>query len=75
MPLTSEERQKLDETHDSMIRIETVLLGSNGDNGLVGDVKRLAVSHFRLKKNFWVLTSFLAGSGVLGGSIWAILAV
>ena len=74
MALNREERQRLDETHDSIIRIETVLLGTGGDNGLVGDVKRLAISHFKLKKNFWVLVSFLAGSGVLGGGIWALLA-
>ena len=69
--LTKDERQKLDETHDSIIRIE-VLLG-NGDKGLCEDVRRLANSHYRLKKNYWVLVSFLAGSGVLGGGLWALL--
>lgn len=67
--LTKDERKKLDETHDSIIRIETVL--GNGDDGLVGDVKRIAKSHYNLKRNFIILVSFLAGSGVLTGGIWA----
>ena len=74
MALNKEERERLDEVRDSVIIIKTVLLGTDGDNGLVGDVKRLAVSHFKLKKSFWVLVSFLAGSGVLGGGLWALLA-
>ena len=71
--LTKDEKQKLDETHDTVIELKTVLLGTNGDNGLVGDVKRIAKSHFRLKQNFWILVSFLIGSGILGGSIWGLL--
>ena len=73
MALTKDERQKLDETHDCIIRLETVLLGTDGDNGLVGDVKLLAKSHFKLKKNFWILVAFLAGSGFLGCSLCALL--
>ena len=72
MALDKEERRKLDETHDSIIRIETLL--GNGDKGLCYDVRCLSSSHYRLKRNFWIFTSFLAGSGVLGGGLWALLA-
>ena len=72
--LTENEIESIRETHDTVIRVATVLLGTNGDNGLVGDVKRIGESHFKLKRNFWILVSFLAGSGVLGGSLWAIFA-
>ena len=40
MALNKEERKKLDETHDTVIILKTVLLGKEGDNGAVGDIKR-----------------------------------
>ncbi len=55
-----------EEEHDMLIKIHTVLLGTNGDDGLVGDVQRFSNSHYKLRRNFWMLVSFLTGSGVLG---------
>ena len=40
MALNTEEREKLEETHDAVLILKTVLLGKDSDNGLVGDVKR-----------------------------------
>jgi len=40
MALNKEERKKLDETHDTVIILKTVLLGKESDNGAVGDIKR-----------------------------------
>ena len=67
------ENELLKETHDSVIEIKTVLLGKNGDDGLVGDFGRLSRSHYKLKQNFWILVAFLIGSGVLVGSLVGIL--
>ena len=74
MALTKEERQKLDETHDSIIEIKTVLLGTDGYNGLVGDIKRnsqaiLTINnkYNKLNVHFWQLVGVLVGSGVIGG--------
>lgn len=81
MALTKEEREKLDKTHDRVAQIATVLLGTNGDDGLIGDVKintralmTLTEKHNSLNQNFWILVAGLGGSGMLGGGIWAYLA-
>ena len=68
-----------DLTQKQMIsEVHIVLLGVKGtdDKGLVGDVhdikealRDLASSHNHLKRCFWVLVSFLIGSGVIAGSI------
>ncbi len=73
MALTKDEREKLDRTHDTVIEIKTVLLGTDSDNGMVGDLKRLAKSHYKLRTNFWLLIGILVGSGILGGSLWGFL--
>ena len=72
------ERELLEETHDTVERLETLLIGipNTDDRGLVGEVKKingniitLFERHNKLNRNFWILVSSLAGSGVLGGSI------
>lgn len=73
MSLSKEEKQKQDETHDGVIKLTTVLLGTNGDDGLVGEFRRVANSHFSLKRNFWILVGILAGLGVLGSGLWGLL--
>jgi len=72
MAYTKEDQKKIDETHDKVIEISIVLLGTNGDDGMCGDMKRITESHYKLKRNFWILVAFLAGSGVLGSGIWGI---
>mgnify|MGYP001603665578 CR=1 FL=1 len=71
--MTEKENELARETHDTVIEIKTVLLGTNGDNGLVGDVKRLGRSHYRLKQHFWILVGILVGSGILASGIYGIL--
>jgi len=65
MTLTKEEKQKLEDVHDKVNTIHTVLLGTNGDDGLVGEVNRIGKSHFKLKRNFWLLVGVLIGTGIL----------
>lgn len=73
MTLTKEERLIIEETRESQIKLNTVLLGANGDDGLVGEVKDLSKSHGMLKRNFWMLIAFLIGSGVITGGLLAVL--
>jgi len=67
MSLTKDERAILVKTYDKVIELTVLLLGSRGDNGLIGDVKRLASSHYRLKRNFYIIIGILLGSGIIGG--------
>lgn len=76
MALTKEEKGLLKEISNNqkeMIKeqtvVRTVLLGANGAEGLVEEVKSLARGHGKLKRNFWILVGTLMGSGVIGGSI------
>lgn len=70
MTLTKDEREILNKTHDKIVELTAILLGARGDNGLIGDVKRLASSHYKLRRNFWFLVGILAGSGVISVGIW-----
>ena len=73
MALTKDERRKLDETHEGMGEVRTVLLGAKGDIGLVGEFRELAKSHYKLRRNFWMLIAFLVGSGIITtGVIFAV---
>ena len=68
--MNAAQKEKRDqETHDKVIKIEAVLLGANGDEGFIGFLKEVAKSHYALKRNFWLLIGFLAGSGLLVGGI------
>lgn len=76
MALTKDERELLKEIRDSQNDIKqeqtvmhTVLLGADGAEGLVEEVKSLAKGHGKLKRNFWILVGTLVGSGVVGGGI------
>ena len=80
MALTKEERELLKEIRgdqrvirDDQIKVNTVLLGANGSEGLVDVVKDLAKGHGRLKRNFWILVGLLMGSGVVGSGIYGVL--
>lgn len=57
--------EKLDKVENSLIEIKTVLLGKNGDKGLVGQVQ----DHDRTIKTILIILAALIGSGVLGGGI------
>ena len=68
------------ETHDEVIKLKTVLLGANGHEGLLGeikaiktDVKDLNNRQQKLIKTVWTLIGTLAGSGVLAGGIWSLI--
>ena len=79
MSLTKEEREILKEIREDQkviredqIITKTVLLGPDGKDGLVDEVKALARGHGRLKRNFWLLVGTLVGSGVIGGSLYGL---
>ena len=78
MALTKDEKELLKEIRDDQKYIKqeqtvihTVLLGANGAEGLVEEVKSLAKGHGKLKRNFWMLVTFLIGSGIISGSVVA----
>ncbi|KKL18419.1 hypothetical protein LCGC14_2475730 [marine sediment metagenome] len=58
----------LQETHDGMLVIKTVLLGENGDTGLVGELKEVKESHYKLRQRFYTFVGIIAGSGILTGA-------
>lgn len=58
--------QKIDEVYRTTIKIKTVLLGANGDGGLVEEVK---CNRRDINRNT-ILISILLGSGILGGGIY-----
>ena len=65
------QRQMIQETHDSMIRLETKLPFMSKD---IEDneeaISDLGKSHGRLKRNFWLLIGVLVGSGVIAGGVF-----
>lgn len=71
--LTKEQIEMIVETHDTVMKDHTTLFGQNGDPGLIGKVNNVCDEHNTLNRNFWILVAFLGGSGVLGGSLWALL--
>lgn len=82
MEFTEKHELMLQETHDEILKVSTVLLGANGDRGLVGKVndncdhvKVLEDKHNDLSRKFWVLIGILVGSGVLGTSAYELLKV
>ncbi len=58
---------KLDKYHESVTILNTVVLGKNGDAGLVGKLEHNCDETNMLKTRFWMLIGLLIGSGVLGG--------
>ena len=58
MAFTKGDQQRLSEVH-------TVLLGANGAPGLAERFEELATSHFKLKRNFWILVTLLVGTGAI----------
>lgn len=69
MALTKAEKEQFDEMRDTLTALNTVILGTDGYNGLAQEVKDIAKGYGNLKRRFYMLIAFLVGSGVLGGSI------
>ena len=72
MPGEVKDGELLLEINNNVTIIKTVLLGPDEESGLLKDFRDLQHDHNTLYRNFWVLVAFLLGSGVLGGSIYAI---
>lgn len=80
--MDKDEKELIKEIHESIIEVKTVLLGIPGSaNGglckkvekVSDDVDILKKEHYILTRNFWLLVGTLAGSGVLGTSLWQLL--
>lgn len=71
MALTKDERQKIDETHDAVLVLKTLLLGKNSDKGLVGQVwhntKRI--------NNLYLILASVGGAGGVAGVVTKMLEV
>ncbi len=61
--------EKLDKVENTLIEIKTVLLGKNGDKGLVGQVQ----DHDKTIKTILIILAALIGSSVLGGSAFGVV--
>ena len=61
----SEERKILEVIQEKVIKIEVVLLGANGDEGLVGEVQDLKRKYNRLTLGVYTLIGILIGLGLL----------
>lgn len=57
--------EKLDRVENSVIEIKTVLLGADGDPGLVG----LVEDHEKKINRNTIILAAIIGSGLLGGGI------
>ena len=69
MDFTEKHEQMLQETHDVVIKLKTVILDSDGHKGLASQVNDVCSSHYRLRRNFWLLIGILAGSGIITGTV------
>ncbi len=68
------QKQMVQETHDSMLRLETKLPFIQED--IVENTTRIdsiGNSHGKLKRNFWTLVGILIGSGVIGVGVNTLL--
>jgi hypothetical protein len=63
---TDKDKEMLQATHDAVIRIEAKL-----NNGMTKKLDEMCESHYKLKRNFYLLMGFLGGSGILTGTILA----
>lgn len=74
--ISEEQIKKIEETHSAVITIRTVLLGANGDEGLVGDVHKLAClqtkTESRLNK-LYIIVAGIGGVGLIGGGLTKLL--
>ena len=73
MELTEAQIKQIEDTHDVVVRVSAILLGVNGNPGLVKRVEDVCTNYEKLNTRFWILVATLVGSGALGGGIWAIL--
>ena len=63
--MSEEERKILEVIQEKVIKIEVVLLGADGDEGLVGEVQDLKRKYNRLTLGVYTLIGILIGLGLL----------
>jgi hypothetical protein len=62
--------EKIDKILEQQTILNTILLGADGDEGLVGDVNGLRKEVSKLKKAFWLFVGIVVGSGgLIGGQL------
>lgn len=74
MEFTQDHIMMLQETHDTVIRISTVLLGADGDKGLVGKVEETRERQDELEdrqnkseSNWKMLIGYMIGTSIITG--------
>ena len=76
------QEQLIQETHDAVIELQTVLLGipETADEGLIGDVRDIKLNvndlhskYRKLSNRLWILIGILVGSGAIGTGIYNLL--
>ncbi len=64
--MTEKEQAKLlQDTHDTVIEIRTILLGSEQNPGLCHRFHELEEDYVKFKRNVMVVMAFLVGSGAI----------
>ena len=72
------QKQLIEETHDTVITLSTVLLGvpNSEDSGLVGEVKTIKLNNNSTNKRITklqIILGSLGGSALLGSGLWQLL--
>ena len=73
MEFTEKHEELLKETHDVVVQLKTVILNTNGNEGLASKVNKVCSSHYNLKRTVYILIAFLIGSGVITGTVLGVL--
>ena len=68
MPEKTQE-QMIQETHDTVIQLKTVLLGVNGDHGLVGEVQSVRKKVNKVTIMLYGLIGVLTGAGIIDSTV------
>lgn len=68
MELTEQDIAAIHETHDAVVKLNTLIVG-NGTPGLCDRVKSLEADHAQTKGRLYTLIGVLVGSGAISGSV------
>tara|TARA_Y100000310_G_scaffold327860_1_gene394866 strand:+ start:3531 stop:3803 length:273 start_codon:yes stop_codon:yes gene_type:complete len=66
-------RETYAEMKTEVMGVKTVLVGYNGDEGLVGRVETLSTSYYKFKDRATLVFGVLLGTGVIGGSAYGLV--
>lgn len=74
------QEELLQETHDMVLKLHAVVVGENGDTGIIGRIDsvcnrqdEIEREHHKLSKVVWILIGTLTGSGAIGAGVYQLL--